>query len=78
MEDFRKFGALSEAANLLTMRSAIRILEVAASCRFDLSIQPKVPENLLRYVEENVCSVCIFFTVLFSPIRSRSFDMESA
>lgn len=49
---FRSNGDFS----LLLIRSAYRILQIAAYCRYDLSIEPKIPSNVLDYLEKHVNS----------------------
>jgi hypothetical protein len=41
------------------LRSAIRILQIGSYCRYDLSLSPNLPQNVVDFVKDNVNSLNI-------------------
>ncbi|KAI6176082.1 hypothetical protein M3Y97_00760300 [Aphelenchoides bicaudatus] len=49
----RKFSTSDDSANMMILRSAVRILQIAASYKYDALSNPKLPDNLMNYVKKS-------------------------
>lgn len=55
--NFSRSYSEKESVKLILVRAAIRILQIGSYCRHELSVKPKLPKNVLDFLEDKVSNL---------------------